>query len=109
MGTMKTKTLVAAVAIIAASFSVRGTAADKRIVLIAGRPSHGPGEHEFHAGCLLLQKALSGVAGVNVQVVPGGWPQTTVNGQTVDDTTALDTADAILVYADGGRGNPAIQ
>ena len=33
-------------------------AADKKIVLIAGRPSHGPGDHEFRAGSLLLQKCL---------------------------------------------------
>ncbi len=25
-------------------------AADKKIVLVAGKPSHGPGEHEFNAG-----------------------------------------------------------
>ena len=35
----------------------------KRIVLIAGRPSHPPGMHEFRAGTMLLQKALSGVSG----------------------------------------------
>lgn len=29
-------------------------AADKKIVLIAGRISHGPGDHEFRAGSLLL-------------------------------------------------------
>ena len=34
--------------------------ADKRIVLLAGRPSHAPGDHEFRAGSLLLKKALTG-------------------------------------------------
>ena len=29
-------------------------AAAKKIVLVAGTPSHGPGDHEFNAGCLLL-------------------------------------------------------
>ena len=38
--------------------------ADKRIVLIAGRPSHPPGMHEFRAGCLLFQKALASVPGL---------------------------------------------
>src|SRR6266545_4757891 len=28
-------------------------AADKKIVLVAGRPSHGPGDHEFNAGVQL--------------------------------------------------------
>src|ERR1700741_811830 len=31
-------------------------AEDKRIVMIAGKPSHGRGEHEFRAGLLLFQK-----------------------------------------------------
>ncbi|MFM7805260.1 MAG: hypothetical protein ACKPGK_12285, partial [Verrucomicrobiota bacterium] len=30
----------------------------RRIALIAGRPSHPAGMHEFRAGCLLFQKAL---------------------------------------------------
>jgi hypothetical protein len=59
--------------------------ADKQIILIAGKPSHGPGEHEFHAGSLLLQKALSGYPGVLVQVVSGGWPTKVVDGATVDE------------------------
>ena len=58
--------VLVAVAILAGTFSVHG--ADKRIVLIAGRPSHPPGMHEFRAGVMLLQKALGGVTGVTVQV-----------------------------------------
>ena len=53
--------LLVAAAIVAATYPIRS--ADKRIVLIAGRPSHPPGMHEFRAGCLLLQKALSAVPG----------------------------------------------
>lgn len=83
--------------------------ANKRVVLIAGRASHGPGEHEFRAGSLLLQKALAGVPGLTVDVVSNGWPTRVVDGQTVDDNSALDGADAILIYADGGNGHPAIQ
>ena len=59
-------------AAIFATLPVRG--ADKRIVLIAGRPSHPPGMHEFRAGSLLLQKALSGVPGIKVDVYDMGWP-----------------------------------
>ena len=44
-------------AVMLATLPVRG--ADKRIVLIAGKPSHPPGMHEFRAGCLLFQKALA--------------------------------------------------
>jgi hypothetical protein len=36
----------------------------KKIVFIAGAPSHGPGEHEHRAGCLLLKSCLDQVKGV---------------------------------------------
>ena len=94
-------------ALLLSALPVRG--ADKRIVLIAGKPSHPPGMHEFRAGCLLFQKALSVVPGVTVQVFDMGWPSKMVDGARVDDTAALDNADAVLIYADGGRGHPAIQ
>ena len=41
----------------------RRTAGDAKIVLIAGTPSHGPGEHEFNAGMKLLVKCLKEVPG----------------------------------------------
>jgi hypothetical protein len=94
-------------AALAASLPVRGQG--KRIVLIAGRPSHPPGMHEFRAGSLLLQKALSGVPGIKVDVYDMGWPHKMVDGARVDDSSLLDNADAVLIYADGGKGNPAIQ
>jgi type 1 glutamine amidotransferase len=94
-------------AAIAVSIPVRS--ADKRIVLIAGRPSHPPGMHEFRAGAMLLQKALASVPGVSVQVYDLGWPAKETDGARVDDSAALDNADAILIFADGGKGNPAIQ
>jgi hypothetical protein len=83
--------------------------ADKRIVLIAGRPSHPPGMHEFRAGCLLFQKALSSFPGVTVQVYDMGWPAKQVDGARVDDSAALDNADVVLIFSDGGKGHPAIQ
>lgn len=98
---------VLAAALVFTSFPVSG--AGKRIVLVAGRPSHGPGDHEFRAGSMLLQKALAGVTGLTVDVYTMGWPTKDVDGQTVDDNAALENADAILIYADGGRGHPAIQ
>src|SRR3954469_4993225 len=89
---------------LAASLPVRG--ADKRIVLIAGKPSHPPGMHEFRAGSLLLQKALAAVPGVKVDVYDMGWPSKMVDGNRVEDSALLNGADAILIYADGGKGNP---
>jgi type 1 glutamine amidotransferase len=95
------------IALVVTSLPVKG--ADKRIVLLAGRPSHGPGQHEFRAGCMLFQKALAGFPGVSVEVITMGWPTKMVDGKPVDDNTPLENADAILVFADGGKGNPAIQ
>src|SRR3954471_21145508 len=75
-------------------------AADKKIVLIAGKPSHGPGDHEFRAGCLLFKKCLDRVPGISSVVYSNGWPEL---------PEAFDKADAVLIYADGGAGHPVIQ
>jgi hypothetical protein len=98
---------VAAVAVVAFVLPVR--TASVRVVLIAGRPSHPPGMHEFRAGTMLLQKAMTAVPGVTVDVYTMGWPTKTVDGKTVDDNAALDTANAVFIFADGGKGHPAIQ
>ncbi len=98
---------LAAVAVVALALPVR--TANVRIVLIAGRPSHPAGMHEFRAGSMLLQKALASVPGVTADVYTMGWPTKTVDGKTVDDNAALDTANAVLIFADGGKGHPAIQ
>ena len=71
--------------------------ANKKLVLIAGKPSHPPGMHEHTAGVLLLAKCLGGFPGLDVQVVRGGYPA---------DDAVLTGADAVLVYADGGGGHP---
>ena len=73
--------------------------ATKKLVLIAGKPSHGPGLHEFHAGCLLLQKCLAATPGLEVSVHPNHW---------VSDESVLETADAVLIYADGGNSHPVL-
>jgi hypothetical protein len=93
---MKLSTLVCALLLGVAGAS----AADKKIVIIAGRPSHPAGMHEFRAGALLLQKCLGSVPGVNTVVYSNGWPHT---------SSALEGADAVVIYADGGGGHPAIQ
>lgn len=94
-------------AVVLFSLPVRG--ADKRIVLIAGRPSHGPGMHEHRAGSLLFQKALAGYPGITVDVYDMGWPATDDSGARVDNSARLDGADAVMIFADGGKGHPAIQ
>jgi hypothetical protein len=72
----------------------------KKVVLVAGKQSHGPGDHEFNAGVQLLDKCLQGEKSVVSTFYLNGWPK---------DPTAFDNADAILFYMDGGAGHPAIQ
>lgn len=74
-------------------------AATKKVLLIAGSRSHGAGEHEFRAGCLLLQSCLKGTPGLSVEVATNGWP-------TSD--AAFEGVSAIVIYSDGGSGHPAI-
>ncbi|HYP16210.1 MAG TPA: PVC-type heme-binding CxxCH protein, partial [Opitutus sp.] len=85
------------------------SAATKRIVFLAGPASHGPMQHEHRAGSLLLQKCLSGVPGLTTQVYDQGWPTTLKDGRSVDDHAALENADAIVIYSDGGPSHPALQ
>jgi type 1 glutamine amidotransferase len=77
-----------------------GRAEDKRIVMIAGKPSHGPGEHEFRAGLLLLQKCLANHPGVRTEVYTNDWPE---------DSAVLQGAAAVVIYSDGGKRHPALQ
>ncbi len=72
----------------------------KKVVLNAGHPSHGPGEHEHNAGIQLLHKCLLNTPGVLPVFYLNGWPK---------DVTAYDNADAVLVYCDGGGGHPFVQ
>lgn len=95
------KKIVIGLLLMSALLAVEAVAADKKIVFIAGRPSHGPGEHEHRAGCLLLQSCLGKVRGVTTAVYTNGWPD--------DPATAFAGAAAVVVYADGGGGHPFLQ
>ena len=76
------------------------SAADKKILLLAGPPSHGPGEHEHRAGCLLLKSCLDRVPGVSAVVYSNGWPK---------DPSVFEGAATVVLYSDGGGGHPALQ
>jgi type 1 glutamine amidotransferase len=76
-------------------------AADKKIVLLAGGASHGPGDHEHRAGCLLLKSCLDTVPGLKSAVHVNGWP--------ADPATAFAGTDAVVIYSDGGGGHPFLQ
>src|ERR1700712_3161223 len=83
-----------------AAFAAPLHAEDTKIVLIAGKPSHGPGDHEFNAGTKLLVECLKKVPGVNPVFVGGGWPS---------DETVFDGARSVVFFMDGGGGHPIIQ
>ncbi len=74
--------------------------AARKIVLVAGGPSHGPGDHEHRAGCLLLARCLESVPGITTVVVSNGWPA---------DVSVFNDAAAIAVFSDGGGGHPFVQ
>jgi type 1 glutamine amidotransferase len=84
----------------------KGTAEDApaaketKVVFIAGKQSHGPGQHEHRAGSMLLADHLekSG-AGFTTVVVENGWPT---------DESVFDGAAAVVIYADGGPRHPAM-
>jgi type 1 glutamine amidotransferase len=69
--------------------------AKKKIVLIAGKKSHGPLTHEYEKGVQLFKYCLENspnVKGVEVVVVTDGWPK---------DEKLLDDAATILMFSDG--------
>jgi hypothetical protein len=72
----------------------------KKLVLIAGSPSHGPLEHEFNAGTTLLHKCLESVKGLELSLNLSGWPK---------DEKVFEGAAGVLIYADGGNGHPAVR
>jgi type 1 glutamine amidotransferase len=83
----------------AASICMAAMASEpKKIVLIAGAPSHGPGEHEHRAGCLLLKSCLDRIPGTVSAVYSNGWPE--------NPSEAFAHAATVVIYSDGGGGHP---
>lgn len=71
----------------------------KRVVFIAGGPSHDYGSHEHYAGCRILADAIQkSMPQVKCEIIRNGWPK---------EDQILDTADSIVIYSDGGGGHPA--
>jgi type 1 glutamine amidotransferase len=67
----------------------------KKIVLIAGKKSHGPGVHEYEKDVKLLRHCLAtspNAKTVKAESYFDGWPQ---------DAKTLDDADAIVLLSDG--------
>ena len=69
-------------------------AENKKILFLAGKPSHSSGDHEFRAGCMILADKLnnSGLP-IEAKVHYYGWPE---------DESIFDGVDACVIYADAG-------
>ena len=94
------KRIVGILLLTAVLVACHAVAADKKVVFIAGKPSHPPAQHEHRAGCLLLQSCLKDVPGVTSVVYSNGWPT---------DANAFDGAATVVIYSDGGGGHPFLQ
>jgi len=73
----------------------------RKIVLIAGKKSHGPGHHEYDKGARLLQACLEGSSntrGYRTEVHTDGWPA---------DPRALEDAATLFFYCDGSDHSEA--
>jgi hypothetical protein len=94
--------LVVALTIVGGSaVSAKTANGQSKLVLMAGKPSHPPGMHEFNAGVQLLSKALAqGAPKLKVEVVLNGWPQ---------DESVFEGADAVVFYMDGRDKHEAVQ
>ncbi len=87
---------IASILAMTALLSVPATceeSAATKIVFIAGAKSHGSGDHEFRAGCMLLAKALNEQSGlpVKAEVVGPDWGK---------DKSVMDGVDGVVVYCD---------
>ena len=71
----------------------------KKIVIIAGKPSHPPRMHEFNAGVQLLAKCLKNAPGVKAEFVLNGWP---------GDESIFQDAAAVIFYMDGRAGHEVV-
>ncbi len=72
----------------------------RKLVLVAGKPSHPPRMHEFNAGVQLLAKCLEQVPQLEVRTVRNGWPT---------DESIFQGANAVVFYMDGGGGHEVVK
>jgi hypothetical protein len=102
---LNVKTSLACLSLLLAGFAIdagfaQTTERPRKLILVAGKPSHPPRMHEFNAGVQLLSKCLASVSGLRNQVVLNGWPQ---------DESIFADADAVVFYMDGGGRHELVQ
>ena len=86
--------------LLSASTAMADDVTKKKLVIVAGKPSHGPGDHEFNAGVQLLAKCLANQPGLETKISLNGWPK---------DESLFDGASAVVFYMDGGGGHEVVQ
>jgi type 1 glutamine amidotransferase len=72
----------------------------KVILVVAGTKSHGPGDHEFFAGCALICNLLKQTPDVWPIMVRDGWPK---------NEKVFDRVDSMVFYMDGRGGHPVVK
>jgi type 1 glutamine amidotransferase len=92
--------LLVCMIVVSACAGVNAEDTMKKLVIVAGKPSHPPRMHEFNAGVQLLVKCLKDVPGLRTEFVLNGWPQ---------DESIFDGADGIVFYMDGGGRHELVQ
>jgi type 1 glutamine amidotransferase len=89
---------LAAILLLSSVFVANCAAGDRKIVLIAGPKSHGPGAHEYVKSIKLIKVMLDqspNVKGIRTELVFNGWPT---------DPAVLEDADTIVTLSDGPDG-----
>ncbi len=82
------------------SCSRKPEADTRKVVILAGKPSHGEGNHGWDKDAELLKQCLEGdpnVAPLEIDIQGNGWPE---------NPTDLDDADAIVFLTDGYKMHP---
>ena len=71
----------------------------KKLIVIAGKPSHKAGEHEYNAGALLIRQCVAHSPDIAVTLCLNGWPT---------DSTLVPNADGIVLFMDGKQGHEVL-
>ncbi len=80
--------------------SAQDTPERKKLVIVAGKPSHPPRMHEFNAGVQLLQACLKDSPAIDAHIVLNGWPE---------DPSVFDGVKGVVFFMDGGAKHEAVQ
>lgn len=80
--------------------TISAEAKPKKVVFIAGTPSHGQDIHEWEKDAQFLKQSLNSAANVkplSIDIHYNGWPE---------NSDALDDADAVVFLSDGREHHP---